>query len=331
MDNILKVAIAAVGGGIPSSYSKEQTSAALREAFIQLNGGEKKINPKTFYRGNKLFDLIETLLAVIIDEGIREDNELMALCEYVNIANGDVNEFRINGNANFVVADVAAGIQGVRRQRIADGQTVTVTTTPKAVRVYDGINRFLAGRVNFDDFIDGVAKSFQMKIREDAYNCFASVTSATAGLNSTYVVSGTYSEDALITLIDHVEASTGKTAVILGTKAGLRKLVQAAGAESGKEDLYKMGVYGYFNGTPLIRMRQSHKPGGDVFALSDSKLFVVASDAKPIKIVNEGEGIMGQKDPLTNADLTQEYVYIQSYGVGAIFSEKAGIYTITTG
>lgn len=331
MDKILKVAIAAVGGEIPAQFSKEQTSAALREAFIKLNGGEKKINPKTFYRGNKLFDLVETLLAVIIDEGIKEDNELMNLCEYINIANGDINEFRINGVSNFVVSDVAAGIQGVRRQRISDGQTVSVTTNPKAVRVYEGLSRLLAGKIDFDEFINGVAASFQSKIREDAYNCLSAVTISTAGVNSTYVISGTYNEDTLISLIDHVEASTGKAASIVGTRAALRKLTQAGGSDSAKDDLYKLGFYGYFNGTPMIRMRSAHKPGGDVFAFSDSKVYVLATDTKPIKIVNEGDGIMQQSDAIKNADLTQEYVYIQSYGVGAIFNEKVGIYTITEG
>lgn len=326
--NVNKVALDAIRGRIDGQYSEKKTSDSLREAFIELNGGSNKIDPKTFYRGNALFELVQEMIPVVIDEGIKNDNVLMALVDYRNINDGDENKFVSEGKSNFIVRDTAAGIQGVRRQRLADGESITVVTTPHIIKVYDGLNRFMAGRIDFNTLVDGVAKSFTAQIAADAYAVLSGITAATAGLNATYVKSGSFSESDMIELIEHVEAATGKSAHIIGTKAALSRLTTAsASSELAKNDMYNLGFYGRFNGTPMICMKQAHKPGTDAFALDGDRVWIIASDEKPVKVVNEGSGIMSEKQATDNADLTQEYVYIQSYGTGMVCGEKLGIWT----
>lgn len=329
MENILKIAIDAIRGNISGNYTKGQTSEALKNAFIELNGGSTKLNPKTFVRGNKLFALVEEFLPTIIEEGLKEDNPIFKLVEYRNIAAGDVNEFYTEGEATFLVADAAAGIRGVRRQRLMGGAKVTVKTSMKIVRVYENLGRLLAGRITFDKFVEGVADSFKKQILADAYKAIAGMTEATEGLSSEYVISGTFDEDVLIGLIDHVEAATGKTARIYGTKSALRKIKTAEVSDEAKADLYNIGYYGKFNGTEMICLRQAHKPGTSTFILDDTKVYVIAGEDRPVKMVNEGEGIMIERDAAENNDLTQEYVYGQAYGTGVICNEKMGVYTIS--
>ncbi|MBR2399436.1 MAG: hypothetical protein IKA96_05710, partial [Alistipes sp.] len=60
------------------------------------------------------------------------------------------------------------------------------------------------------------------------------------------------------------------------------------------------------------------------FALADDALWVIAADDKPVKVVNEGDGLLIDRDPSANADLTQEYVYGQGIGVGVICASKLG-------
>ena len=157
---ILSVAIDAVKG-INGNFSAAQTSEELKAAFIELNGGSTKINPKTFHRGNKLFELVEELLPVMIDEGFKTaDNPLFNHIDYRNIAYGDELEFYLEGNTGFIVAETAPGIQGVRRQRLAGGEKFTVPTKMYIVRVYENLGRLLAGRIDFNKFVDGVAKAF---------------------------------------------------------------------------------------------------------------------------------------------------------------------------
>lgn len=327
MDNkILTVAIDAIRGRSMGNYTAADTSDALRNAFIELNGGSTKISPKTFYKGTPLFTLVQELIPVVIEEGIKtEGNPLFALIDYKNIAEGDLAEFDIEGDANFVVASVANGIQGVRRQRIVGGDTVKVPTEMKIVRVYENLGRLLAGRIDFNKFVDGVAKAFNEYIASAAYTALAGITSNTYNLDSTYVKSGSMDAEALLELVNHVEAATGKKAAIIGTKTAVRKLgSEVTYSAEQNADLYNKGYIGKFFGTDVIALEQAHTPGTSDFALADDALFVIAADDKPIKVVNEGEGLLIDRDPSVNADLTQEYVYGQGIGVGVICAAKLG-------
>ncbi len=328
--DVLSVMIGAVKGISMENYSKGQTSEAIRNALIEMNGGSKKINPKTFYRGSELYATVQELIPTIINEGFKDEDPIFNLVDYKNIAEGDEEEFVVEANSLFIVADAANGIRGVRRQRIDNSQTVTVKTALKTVRIYEELNRLLAGKVSFDKFVDNVAKSFKQKILTDAYNAINGISEATAGLDGTYVTGGTATdnEDALIELIQHVEAATGKEARIYGTKAALRKVKSAVVSDEAKSDLYNVGYYGKFNGTEMVCMKQVHKVGTSTFVLNDSKLYIVAGDDKPVKVVNEGEGLLIEKPAADNNDLTQEYVYGQAFGIGVICAEKLGIFTI---
>lgn len=324
---ILSVAIDAVRGK-NGEFSAKQTSDELVAAFIELNGGSNKISIKNFYRGNKLYDLVQELIPVIIDEGIRtESNPIFDHVEYKNINDGDLNEFVIEGDANFVVASAANGIRDVRRQRIVGGDVVKVPTEMKIVRVYENLGRLLAGRIDFTKFVEGVAKAFNRHIAEGAYDAINGVTTATYGLDATYVKTGSYNENTLLELVDHVEAATGMTAKILGTRSALRKITGAT-AEAAQDDMYNLGYYGKFNGTEMVCLKQAHKAGTSTFALDDTKILVIASDDKFIKVVNEGEGLLLEREATENSDLTQEYIYGQGLGIGVVCAAKFGVYTL---
>lgn len=327
-NDILALACDMVKGKVAGNFSTAEAADTLRSALIEMNGGSTKLDVKKFHRGSELFALVEELIPVIIEESLNESNPIFDLVEYKNIKDGDENAFVTEGEATFVVADAASGIRGVRRQRIADGETVTVKTSMKIVRVYEELGKLLAGRVDFNKFIDGVAKSFNKQILADAYKAISELSTETSGLNSTYVISGSYDEEELLELIEHVEAATGKPAKIFGTKTALRKVTTAVVSDEAKSDLYNVGYYGKFNGTDMLCLTQAHKADGKTFVLNNNQIFVVASDDKPIKMVNEGEGILIQREAADNNDLTQEYVYGQAYGTGVICASKLGVYNI---
>ena len=201
MNNVVKLALDAIHGRIQGNFSKEDASETLRKAFIEANGGSTTINIKTFHRGNQLFYIIEELLPVIIQEGLQGDEFFFDLVEYRNMAEGDMNEFYTEDKSEFIVADVANGTQGIRRQRLNAGETLSLKTSPKAVKVYEELRRMLAGRVDFNTFIDKVSQAMTKQLRMDIYNTFNGISATTAGLNDTYVISGTYDEAKLLELI----------------------------------------------------------------------------------------------------------------------------------
>ena len=133
---------------------------------------------------------------------------------------GDENDFYVPSKALFVVSEVANGVQSLRRQRLNGGEHVTVKTSLKAVKIYEELNRVLSGRVDFNTFIDRVSESYKQQMRADIYNAWCTYV----GNGSTYFpVAGTYSEDDLLEMVNHVEAATGKSATIIGTKGSTQK------------------------------------------------------------------------------------------------------------
>lgn len=331
---IVKLALDTMRNSVSGNFSAKEGSEALRQAFIEMNGGSDKLTVKSFRDHPQLFQLIEEVMPIMIQEGLRGDELAFNMVDYRNLAEGDQNRFWTEDNSDLIVAKIADGSTSIRRQRLNAGQYINIDTEMHAIKVYEELNRMLAGRVDFNTLVDRLTRSYTRDMRNQILAAFEGVTTTTTGLNATYVKTGTFSAATLRELIDHVEASTGEKATILGTKAGLGKIVDsdanavALTAASAKEDLYNLGYFGKFYATPMVSMRQVHKPGTDAFAINDNKIYVMAGNDKPIKFVREGEGLMVATDAFNNADLTQEYLYGEKYGIGVIFNQKMGIYTL---
>ena len=326
--DIVKLAVDSYKGRV-EKYSVGQSNEALRQALIEANGGSTKLNYKAIRDGkcNGLFTLIEEILSRTVIEGIQDDDFFNAFVDYRNVALGDSNVFVVEDSTLFVVDDTAEGNQGVRRQRLGGYTETTIPTSLKTIRVYEELNRVLSGRVDFNTFIDKVAKSFSQKILNDIYTLWAGATAADMGGAEYFPVAGTYNEDDLLDVISHVEAAAGgKTATIIGTKKALRNLKESIMSDGAKEEFHNLGYAGTFFGTPVVSIPQRHQVGNTNFVFKDDVLTIVAGDDKPIKFVYEGDPIVLMGNPEDNADLTQEYFYGERYGLGIVLAGgNAGI------
>ena len=95
-----------------------------------------------------------------------------------------------------------------------------------------------------------------------------------------------------------MEAKTGQTAKIVGTKAALRKVTTAVVSDEAKSDLYNIGYYGKLGRHRHDRCQAGPQgTGTDTFMLDNNKLYIIAGSEKPIKVVNEGEGLIVNGDP----------------------------------
>ena len=141
------------------------------------------------------------------------------------------------------MAEAADGTQGIRRQRLAGVNETTIPTTFKAVRIYEELNRVLAGRVDFNKMINKVSESVQKKILDEIYALWSNVTAQQLGGATYYVSSGSYSENDLLDMVAHVEAASGgKTATLIGTKKALRTIAPSVQGIDSQSDLYNMGL-----------------------------------------------------------------------------------------
>ncbi len=328
MKDIVKVAIDGYRGHV-EKYSVGQSQELLYKALVEANNGSTKLDYKAIRDGKctGLFALIEEILSRTVVEGLTGDEFFNALVDFRNVAEGDQNIFVVEDSNLFVVDDTANGTQGIRRQRLSGQSEVSIPTTMKMVRIYEELNRVLAGRVDFNTFINKVAESFRQKMLNDIYTLWSGATANDLGGVAYFPTAGAYDEDALLDIISHVEAAAGgKPATIIGTKKACRMLAASIQADSAKEELHNMGYYGKFYGTPVVVTPNRHKVGSTDFVFEDDVLTIVAGDDKPIKFVYEGDPIVLMGDPMQNADFTQEYLYGEKYGLGIVLAGgNAGI------
>ena len=334
MNEIVKLAIDAHRGCV-EKYSNSQAMEVLRKAAIEANNGSTKLDYRAIRDGKcpGLFSLIETILNIETVDGLQGDEYFNALVETHNVADGDQNLFIVNDSDLFTVAKVANGTQGIRRQRLSGETSVTIPTSMRMIRIYAELDALLSGRIDFNQLIQRVSNSFRQEILNEVSNLWEGVTSKDIGGDKYFPAAGNYDEDVLLDLIAHVEANAGgKTATIIGTKKALRNLAPAIECDSAANDLYNMGYYGRFYGSPVVMTPQRHKNGTTDFVFDDNTLTIVAGDSKPIKFVYEGDPLIITRNPEDNADLTQEYLYGQKYGLGLVVASGSGIgkYSITT-
>lgn len=328
MNDIVKLAVDSYKGKT-EKYSVEQSQEVLRQALIEANGGSTVLDFKKIRDGkcNGLFTLLEEILSKTVIEGLQGDEFFNSFVDFRNVAEGDQNLFIIEDNDLFVIAEIADGTQGVRRQRLGGSSETAIPTSLKGVKIYEELNRVLSGRVDFNHFINKVSESFRKKLLDDIYALWSSATADQLGGTTYFPTAGAYDEDELLELIAHVEAASGGLpATIVGTKKAIRSLKDSIVSDSAKEDIYNMGYVGKFYGTPVVAEPQRHKIGSTEFVLDDNVLTVIAGNEKPIKVVYEGNPLVVMGDPLKNGDLTQEYLYAEKYGCAIVLAGKnAGI------
>lgn len=316
------------------TYSEAEAVDVLREALIDANGGSTKFDRKNLRRNKaEIFEIIEELVPAIVHNGLTGNEFWNRFVDYRNLALGDKNEFVNEIDDDYVVTTIADGIATPRRQRIGAYKSTSVDTSVHAIRIYDDFSRFMAGVIDWNTLCDKVAGAFQKKVWMDIWTAFCAATAYNAPdlYGDQTNTSGTVTEDEILDLIAKVEASTGRKAAIYGTQSALRYLnglTNAISSDIAKDDLYNKGYIGKFLGTDVFKIDQVYDKNGTAMIDGDV-LYIVGTDDKFIKFVDEGETLIDDRDWTQNADMTIEYRMIQRWGVEVVFNGKCiGVYDI---
>lgn len=332
--DIVRLALDTYAGKPSGGYSVDQSNEVLRQALITANNGKDYIDKKDVRDGKcgDTFAIIEEVITKTVIDGLQGNEFFMDFVEFKNLALGDKNEFYYPDDSLFYVNAVARGTQGLRRQRLNGGRKFSVDITNYGVKVYEELDRTLSGRASLTDMITRVGESIKKKQYDDIFAKWTAMVTPTAG-GTTYIpVAGTYNEEALLTLCEHVEVNTGAVPVIMGTRAALRKCTTAIVSDSAKESMYNIGYYGRFNGIPMVRINQVHATNTSNFLLPDNQLYVigVTNGYKPIKYVNEGESLIVPPTFAMNGDFSEDYLFINKAGIEIVLPDKQfGVYTIS--
>ena len=332
-NEIVRLAVDTYKGKVAGDYSVDKSNEVLREAIIAANNGKDYLDRKDVRDGKcgELFAIIEETIAETIIDGLQGNEFFMDFVEFKNLALGDQNSFYIPDESYFYVDDVARGTQGLRRQRLSGGRTISVNTKNYGVKVYEELDRTLSGRSSLTDMITRVGESIQKKQYDDIFAKWTSIVNKPAGDGTPYIpATGTYNEEALLTLCEHVEVNSGTTPVIMGTRAALRHLTTAEVSEVAKTDKYNIGYYGKFNGIPMVRLARIHATNTNTFVLPDNQVYVigVSANVKPIKYVNEGTALIVPPQFAVNGDFSEDYLFINKAGCDVVMPKhRFGVYT----
>ena len=316
--------------GCVANYSMSDAKEAINAELSAMVGGATRITPRMVREGtcNELFALIETVIQNTTEEGLKGDEFFSKFVEYKNMALGDKNTFYVENDDRIIVSSVAEGSQSVRRQKLEGGSEFSVATNLKAAKIYEEMNRIIANRADINTLIQKVSKAFIDADLNETYAAFVKAMNAIETPYGNLTAAGTFDEDTLLGIIDHVEAANNAPATIIGTRSALRKVTTAVQSDKQKDDMYNMGYFGKFNGTPMVVMKQRHEVCSTNFILPDNDLYIIAGEEKFIKHVTEGTTDIATKGYWENQDLTQEYAMFQRTGNAVVMAKKAGIYRV---
>lgn len=313
-----------VYNGKAVKFNEVNGEDAIRNAITQAVGGE--FNYKNFRENKyKVFSIIEELVDVTL--GVVLTNQFDNLAEVKNVAVGDRPSFRVEDPSLFRIARIAGGTNDLRRQKLLNGR-FEVDTDYFGAKIYAELEMFVAGRVDWTGMINRLTLSFANDLGSKIYEAIANSYSA---LNQTYGVTGTYSEDKLFDMVQHIESRAGgKKAVVMGTKKALRKVSKDLVMSDGmKEKFNQVGHIGTVGGVDMILLPQMHKIGSDEFFVDDNMLLVIPAGEKIVKVVVEGETQMIEvADAGTRNDQQMEYLVQKKLGVGVMQNAIYGIYKI---
>jgi len=306
------------------NFSKSEAEESLRAIFTEILGEEKNMKRAFRANGHKLFTVMEDILDVLITEGI--EDQFADFVDYRNVAHGDRPVFMVDDYHLFNVATIASGTNALRRQRL-ERTGNTVPTAYKGIKIYEELERFLSGKVDWAKLISKVQASFNAQIGADIG---AAIVTGYSALSAPYTYTGTWDLTQFNTLMMHVEAATQREAMVVGQKLSLQKAVPSYVAYNGQvvADRNKDGFFKVVDGRNFYELKQSHIPGTDTFAIGNFLLVLPTTEEKIVKLVLEGEPeiVQSSNDNNANADDSVEYTFKKKYGVSVLTSTKYGVY-----
>lgn len=329
-EELKQIAIAVAQGEVATNFSNKDLSDKIREKMVEEFGSDK-LDYRT-YRANKaqIFEFIEDTIAPIVND--RTAEVFGQFAEYRNIAFGDMNKFIIEDIRLFPVATISLGNGNVLRKRLDTDELVVEMQTVGA-GVYEELVRFLAGRVDWAQLTARLADSFVADINK---RIVAALYGSISKLDSTYKKNGAFSGEgelkkAVLEVADHVEAEHG-SAVIVGTKAALRKLKPEFYSDAQAGSRNEVGYFGHVDGVSTLALPQFHKAGTDEFGVKNDVIFVLPQGGeRMVKVVQDGLYIAREENGSEGyrQDMQVSLDVITRVGVAVVTAAKYGAVEIS--
>lgn len=323
LTDIQKVAKDCYVGNV-EKFSKNAANDVLRAEIIEKVGGEWSY---TNFQKNKwdVYALIQEIIDV--DLVNLSEEAFKQFCEVRNFELGDAAEFVVKNNTLFKVGIIADGINSTRRQRKL-GSKLRTDAFKLAIATYEELDRFLAGRIDWKEYVDCVVASFNHEIATQITNAFGQAYSE-IGTNLKVSTNAEGVDAELKKIINRVKGATGKNVEVYGTAEALGKIA-GAGALVDATDKREIGYVQVFNGTKMVELPNTYNEVTNEWALSNDVLYVLPVGEPVVRLGYEGGVTILEDTTGTHRDDQQiEMTYMQKIHVAVLVAAKFGAVEIT--
>ena len=322
--------------------SKKEANDKIREVFRQVlgineNSTRKELRNAIRRNHVEIFEVIEELVPNLLRTGWQDNPFFQEFVEYRNENDGDRNEFYVEDDTILTVSKLAGNHHDIIRQKLGIGDHFTVQTSWYGLKIYTEFELFMASRVDWAKFVQKVYEAMDKKVNAMLYAAVmaapAQVTPAGTFTKSLQMTSA--NREAILQLIDDIQALTGDEVVIMGTRVALSKLAGAADinyiSDSDKNERRSLGYVTLWEGVRIVCIPQVFDNNSTTVRLVDNNklLIMPVGDNKFIKMFDEGDArVFEVTDPGQKMDMTMEYEYQQKMGIATVINKKFGMITI---
>lgn len=301
--------------------NEQEATDIITNAILDVCDCREKFNINKFMDNKyKVFQILEEVLTEPVNNGIVPQYQA-----WMDIKSVDYNTtyaFKTLDNDLFRVGVVANGTHDFHRQRLVGGK-LAMTSFSLGIKIYEEFHALRTGQVNFTQMIDRVKESFDAKIMELVVKM---IEKSYDGLDTKFVVKGSYDKAKLLGLVDVVEAKAKKKPVIFGTRTALDNLDGLS--DSDKEDIRNNGYLKLWNGIQCVLIPQA-LDNNDNFVVNNKTLFVIPDGTKIVKLLMEGDPEVRETTSEEERDDQQiEFAFMQRIQIGIAKSSIYGMYVI---
>lgn len=208
------------------------------------------------------------------------------------------------------------------------GRTFSLTTDWYGIKVYEEFERYMAGRIDWPNFITKLYEAVDKLVNDMLYQAFLGLDEQ---VPAEYKFTGNPTEESLLNIVEMVQTATGKEVMIAGPRTAIAKITSLTGAEMWSDNMKNerntLGQLGVWNGIKLFRVPQVFAKGTRTFVYPEKKFFVLPiTDNRPIKLIYEGDSLYNENtDWTTLRDMTIEAEYYTKLGIGVVFGSDFAV------
>lgn len=343
MANFAKLRVDVVRGRVEGG-SMAQAERAIKAKMFEIAGLQEGATPREIKAAMRktavreaIFEIISETVEDTLVSGWGADPFFNRYVEIQNYNLGQTNIFYIPDNTDLIVSEVSASNHDITRQRLGRGRQVAVQAKYYGAKVYMESERYMMGVEDWSHLIGKLSEAFTRQINTQIHTA---LMSAGATLPSPDQWNVTGALDAanyadFVKLLNDVAIATGSQPVIMGTKVALSGLKNMGEVDwisnSAKEDVYRMGRIGQFEGTEIVEIPQAFAPNDtSSYLVDDTKLFIMPGNIdRFIKMYYEGDtNIREITDRNELMDATYEYELVMKYGIAVLTNTRFGTWTI---